>query len=327
MRDARYRCRRGARSTRNLLIGHGIVDESRDLQPLAHGVKFVRRTDVAQEGGNLVGLSESHERGNEFVETSRRLRTILGGNYAATGHANMVACYNATMQVIPAIDLLGDYAVRLEQGNFDRVLFRQPIEEFMSRIVATSPELIHVVDLEGARSGELRSSVVHRCVDVADGIDLQVSGGIRSIESAHAALTAGATRVVMGTAVWSEPFALSTLVGALGEQLVVALDVRDDQIEVRGWLASTGLRVDDALERCVDAGVRRLHVTAIDRDGTMTGPDIALYERVCSSGIAVVAAGGVRNDLDIEALEAVGCEGAVMGLGYLERLGLVLDVE
>ena len=231
------------------------------------------------------------------------------------------------MQVIPAIDLLGDYAVRLERGNYDRVLFRQPIEAFMARIVATAPELIHIVDLDGARSGELRFPVVRRCVEAADGIALQVSGGIRSIESAHAALRAGASRVIMGTAVWTEPFALSTLVSALGEQLVVALDVRDDQVEVRGWLASTGLRVDEALERCVNAGVVRLHVTAIDRDGTMSGPDVALYDRACASGIAVVAAGGVRNDADVTALEAVGCEAVVIGLAYLQRLGLDLGTE
>ena len=66
------------------------------------------------------------------------------------------------MQLIPALDLLGDYAVRLEQGDYDRVLFRQPIEEFMGRIVATKPGFIHIVDLEGARDGELRASVVER---------------------------------------------------------------------------------------------------------------------------------------------------------------------
>jgi phosphoribosylformimino-5-aminoimidazole carboxamide ribotide isomerase len=226
------------------------------------------------------------------------------------------------MQVIPAIDLLGDYAVRLERGDYDRVLFRQPIEEFMSRIVATSPELIHIVDLEGARTGSLRFEVVRRCVHVARGIALQVSGGIRSLDAARAALDAGASRVIMGTAVWASPQALTDLVQGLGEQLVVALDVRDDQIEVRGWLATSGLSVDDALTRCVQAGVTRLHVTAIERDGTMSGPDLTLYERVCASGIAVVAAGGVRDDVDLAALDAIGCEGAVMGLGYLQRLGI-----
>ena len=178
------------------------------------------------------------------------------------------------MQLIPAIDLLGDDAVRLEQGNYDRVLFRQPIEEFMGRIVATAPSLVHIVDLEGARQGRLRPEVIRRCVAVSHRIPLQVSGGIRSIESARAALGAGAARVILGTAVWVEPEALDQFVAALGAQLLVALDVRDGRIAVQGWLADGGLSVDQALERCVAAGVERVHVTAIERDGTMRGPDL-----------------------------------------------------
>jgi phosphoribosylformimino-5-aminoimidazole carboxamide ribotide isomerase len=229
------------------------------------------------------------------------------------------------MQLIPAIDLLGDYAVRLEQGDYDRVLFRQPIEEFMTRIVATSPQLIHVVDLQGARDGALRTDVVRRCVAVARDCALQVSGGIRSIDAALSALDAGAARVLVGTAVWSDGAALSEFASALGERLVVAIDVRDGMLAVRGWTASSGLSVEDALERCAAAGVRRLHVTAIERDGTMRGPDLALYQQVCASGIAVVAAGGVRDEADVERLALVGCEGAVMGVGYLARLGLTLE--
>lgn len=234
----------------------------------------------------------------------------------------MLACYYVTMQLIPALDLLGDFAVRLEQGDFDRVIFRQPIAEMLDQIVATSPALIHIVDLEGARDGALRTEVIARCVARCRGIPLQISGGIRSIPAAQRALSAGATRVIVGTAVWATPTALGEFTGELSEQLVVAMDVRNGELAVRGWLGRSGLGVDDALERCVSAGVTRLHVTAIERDGTMRGPDLDLYRRVCSSGIAVVAAGGVRDDDDVAALEEVGCEGAVMGLGYLARLGI-----
>ena len=239
----------------------------------------------------------------------------------------MLACYNATMQLIPAIDLLGDDAVRLERGNYERVLFRQPIEAFLSRIVATDPKLIHVVDLDGARYGHLRSDVIARCVAVANGIALQVSGGIRSVASAQRALNQGAHRVLVGTAAWAEPESLDEFAVALGAQLAVALDVRDGRLAVQGWLDDGGVEIDDALARCVAAGVVRLHVTAIDRDGTLGGPDLDLYRRACASGLAVVAAGGVRGDEDLAQLEAIGCEGAVMGLGYLERLGLTLDGE
>ncbi len=237
----------------------------------------------------------------------------------------MLACYYATMQVLPAVDLLGDYAVRLEQGDYERVLFQRPIEDFMERIVATSPALIHIVDLQGARDGALRSDVVRRCVDLANTIPLQVSGGIRSVASAKAALDAGASRVIVGTSAWEHESSLDTYVGALGDQLVVALDVRDGVLSVRGWRSDAGIGVDEALDRCAKSGVTRLHVTAIERDGTMNGPDIALYERVCASGMLIVAAGGVRGDDDVAALAEVGCEACVMGMGYLARLGLAMD--
>ncbi len=226
------------------------------------------------------------------------------------------------MQLIPALDVLGDDAVRLEQGDYDRVLFRQPLEEFMARIVATGPPLVHVVDLQGARDGALRPEVIERCRRAARGTPLQVSGGIRTLDSARAALDAGAQRVIVGTALWADDAALDVFVGALGDQLVAALDVRDGQIAVRGWRESTALTFTDALERCARSGVARVHVTAIDRDGTMRGPDLALYEEACRSNVLVVAAGGVRDDADLEALATAGCEAAVMGVGYLTRLGL-----
>jgi phosphoribosylformimino-5-aminoimidazole carboxamide ribotide isomerase len=226
------------------------------------------------------------------------------------------------MQIIPALDILGDDAVRLEQGDYERVLFRQPLEEFMGRIVATGPALVHVVDLQGARDGALRTTVIERCRGAARGIPLQVSGGIRSIDAARSALEAGAARVIVGTAIWSDPAALATFVEALGEQLVVALDVREGQIAVRGWLAEAPFTFSEALSRCREEGVTRIHVTAIERDGTMRGPDLALYEEACRSDVLVIAAGGVRDDADVEALAEIGCEGAVMGVGYLARLGL-----
>ena len=229
------------------------------------------------------------------------------------------------MQIIPALDVLGDDAVRLEQGDYNRVLFRQPLEEFMDRLVATGPAMIHVVDLQGARDGALRPEVIERCRRAAKGTPLQVSGGLRSIDTAREVLSAGAARVIVGTALWSDEAALDSFVDALGDQLVAAIDVKDGRLAVRGWMASSSVDVDRALQRCQRAGVSRLHVTAIERDGTMRGPDLSLYEQTCASGIPVVAAGGVRNDDDVAALAGVGCEAAVMGVGYLTRLGLSLE--
>ncbi len=224
------------------------------------------------------------------------------------------------MQVIPAMDLLGDEVVRLENGDYDRVIFRHPLDDFLARVVATRPSLLHVVDLQGARDGIPRLTLLDECVRRVRPIPVQVSGGLRTVADARTVLRAGAARVIIGSAAWEEP-GLAAFVSALGEQLVVAVDVRDGVVATRGWRHGA-LGLAEALARCRDEGVTRLHVTAIDRDGTRGGPDLALYERVVGSGIPVVAAGGVRDDADLAALEAIGCEAAVMGLGYLARLGL-----
>jgi phosphoribosylformimino-5-aminoimidazole carboxamide ribotide isomerase len=131
----------------------------------------------------------------------------------------------------------------------------------------------------------------------------------------------------VGTSLWSDEGALSLFVEEFAEKLVVAIDVREGHLAIRGWSELASISLSDALARCLDAGVSRLHVTAIDRDGTMRGPDLALYESICTSGIPVVAAGGVRHDNDVLALEQAGCEAAIMGVGYLSRLGIVLRNE
>ena len=321
MGDARHGRGGGAGAPGNLLVGHALIHEPRDLEALAHRVELVRGTQVAQKRHHGLGAAQTREGVDEFVEAVHR-RFVRGGRkYFSTGHVIMLTCYNADMQLIPAIDLLGDDVVRLERGDYDRVLFRQPIEEFVRRVVATNPSLIHVVDLQGARDGAVRLDAVRRCVAAGAGTSLQISGGIRSLESAAAVLAAGATRIIVGTSLWQEDEGLAAYVAALGERLVAALDIRDGRLAVRGWLADAPISLNDALQRCREVGVARLHVTAIERDGTMAGPDFALYEEVCASGIPVVAAGGVRDE-DLDTLNEIGCEAAVMGMGYLTRLGL-----
>jgi phosphoribosylformimino-5-aminoimidazole carboxamide ribotide isomerase len=225
-----------------------------------------------------------------------------------------------TFQVIPAVDLLGDDAVRLEQGDYARVTLRESDPAaLVRRFAEAGAALVHVVDLDGARSGRLRPDLITALVEAAAPAHVQASGGIRSVADAQSLLAAGAQRVIVGTAAFAEDGALGRFASALGGALVVAIDCRDGRIAVRGWGESTGLEVDEALDRCVAAGVVRLHCTAIDRDGTLAGPDLPLLRRVVErSRLAVVAAGGVSSEADLEAIEQTGCEGAVVGRALLE---------
>jgi phosphoribosylformimino-5-aminoimidazole carboxamide ribotide isomerase len=221
-------------------------------------------------------------------------------------------------RVIPAVDVLGEDAVRLERGRFDRVVEREDPARLIERFVEAGAGLIHVVDLDGARSGRLRPELVRQLAAVAAPAVLQASGGVRSLAAAECLLEAGARRVVVGTAAFSTPEGLARYREALDGRLVVAVDVRAGRVVAEGWSEETGLTAEEAAERCADAGVPRIICTAIDRDGTLAGPDLNLLELVRErSGLPVLAAGGVGSVADLAAVESVGCEGVIVGRALL----------
>ena len=218
------------------------------------------------------------------------------------------------LQVIPAVDVLGGVAVRLRRGAFDDVALRlgDPVG-VVRELVAAGARLVHVVDLDGARSGRLSPSLFARVAEAAAPAAIQASGGVRSVADAEALVAAGAARVLVGTAAVTEP-GPEAFADALGERLVVALDARDGRVSIRGWTALTGDRVEHAAARCARARVPRLHCTAVERDGMLSGPDVELLAAVvAASGLPVVAAGGIATTGDLEAVAAAGCEAAVVG--------------
>jgi phosphoribosylformimino-5-aminoimidazole carboxamide ribotide isomerase len=213
--------------------------------------------------------------------------------------------FDCSIEVIPAVDVLGDEVVRLRKGDYASVVERasQPAD-VASRAVAAGARRIHLVDLDGARRGTVRPELVRAVA--ASGAPVQASGGIRSRADAETLLDAGADRVVVGTAAWPDPEPWLSL----GDRLVLALDVRDGELRTSGWTAGTGVTFAEALDRAAGA---RVLVTAIDRDGTLAGPDTDLVARAADAGLRVLAAGGIRSPGDIEALASVGAEAAIVG--------------
>lgn len=223
----------------------------------------------------------------------------------------MATWFDRAIEVIPAVDVLGEEAVRLEQGDYERIVERaaEPVS-LARRWVAAGAGRIHLVDLDGARSGVVRPELVAAVVDAVHPAPVQASGGIRSLDDAQRLLGAGADRVIVGTAAWPDPAPWL----ALGEAVVIGVDVRDGEVRTRGWTAGTGLSLDEALARITGA---RVHLTAIDRDGTLGGPDLELVRRAAAAGVRVVAAGGVRTPADVDALAAAGAEAVVVGRALL----------
>ena len=223
-------------------------------------------------------------------------------------------------QLIPAVDVAGIEAVRLRQGQFDEVVARAGDPgELVRRFAAARPPFLHLVDLDGARTGTIRPDLVGSLAAAASPTPVQASGGIRSLDDARGLLDAGAARVVVGTAALESPATLRDLATTFAERLVVAVDARGGKVVVAGWTRTAALAPDEFAERCAEAGVERLLCTAVERDGTMAGPDLRLLERVRErSGLPVLAAGGVRSAEDLGALAALGLEGAVVGRALLE---------
>lgn len=217
------------------------------------------------------------------------------------------------MIVVPAIDLRGGSCVRLERGDPARATeYREDPVEVALRFAEAGAELLHVVDLDAALGTGSNWQLV-RSICRSAGVRCQVGGGLRAAEAMEDALGAGAARAVLGTAAALDPGFVRDIVARHGERIVVAVDVREDRAMVRGW-QEEGPPLRELLPALDDAGAPRYLVTSIAVDGTLEGPDLALYERVRSlTDRPVLASGGVRTVDDLRALAALGMEGAVVG--------------
>jgi phosphoribosylformimino-5-aminoimidazole carboxamide ribotide isomerase len=221
--------------------------------------------------------------------------------------------------IVPAVDVLAGRAVRLERGRYDAVAAEagEPLA-LIARAAAARPLFVHVVALGAARDGGVPLELARRAVAAAAPVPVQLGGGVRTVADAEALAAAGVARVMIGTAAFG-PLPLESFVDALGDRLVVAVDVVGGVARIAGWLADSGLALADALDRCAAAGVANVLCTAIERDGTLSGPDLELVRTARARfGGSLLAAGGIRDDADLAAVREAGADGAVVGRAWLD---------
>ena len=219
------------------------------------------------------------------------------------------------LQIIPAVDVLDGKVVRLMHGDYERVTVygEDPVAQALEWM-RQGAELVHVVDLEGARSGTPDESLWRRLAD--GGVTFQVGGGIRSAEIAGRALEAGARRVVLGTAAVWDPEILGRIPDPA--RVVAAVDVRGGKATGAGWL-DEGKNLSEVLDGLSAAGIGRLLVTGIERDGTMEGPSTdVLLSALRHGGFAVIASGGVGQLQDLDVIQRLGCEAVIVGRALYE---------
>lgn len=223
------------------------------------------------------------------------------------------------MQVLPAVDVLGGCVVRLRQGKYDQVTkYGDDPTQMCLWWINQGAELVHVVDLEGARTGAPDRGLWKRLGEA--GVPFQVGGGIRSVDAARSAIESGASRVVVGSVAVHRPAEFSAVIEAVGSpRVVVALDVKEGRALGSGWL-DKGKSLADVVRTISKIGAVRVLVTGIVRDGEMSGPDLPLLRRVMEAapGVLVLASGGVRGVSDLTALGALGVEGAIVGRALYE---------
>ena len=220
------------------------------------------------------------------------------------------------MQVIPAIDLRGGKCVRLYQGDYERetVYSDDPLETAL-RWVDMGARRLHIVDLDGAKAGSPANLAAVERIARAAGVPLHLGGGIRDLATARAAISAGASRVMLGTAAVEDADLIRALLAELGsEGVIVSVDAKDGRVALRGWTESSGMPATELVDDMARLGVVRFLYTDISRDGTLTEPNFAATgELAALSGIRVLAAGGIARVEHLARLAALGVEGAIVG--------------
>ena len=223
------------------------------------------------------------------------------------------------MLIIPAIDLLGGNAVRLEQGDFTRVtdFGSDPIALALGFAEAGAPWL-HVVDLDGARLGHWCHLDVIGEIAAAAGVPVQAGGGARDLAQVEAALERGVARVIVGTTATESPAVAASWTARFGARLVFSLDTRGRRVLTRGWRGESCQDPGALAATLRDAGARRFIHTDTARDGTLGGPDLSSLSVLLPLGVPVLVAGGVASYADLEAIRDAGAEGAIVGRALLE---------
>jgi phosphoribosylformimino-5-aminoimidazole carboxamide ribotide isomerase len=231
------------------------------------------------------------------------------------------------VKVIPAIDLRGGRCVRLLRGEFDaETRYEHDPVELALEYQSLGCTDLHVVDLDGARTGDPGNLPIIRSIVRESEMTVQVGGGIRDYERLEELLSFGTGRVVIGSVAVERPETVAGWLRGIGpDRIVVALDVRIDENGVpratsRGWTRDAGLTLWQAVERFSDPALRHVLCTDISRDGALSGPNLDLYREFADRfpDVALQASGGVRNISDLQALAACGTAAAITGRALLE---------
>lgn len=219
------------------------------------------------------------------------------------------------MNIIPAIDLIGGKAVRLQKGDYDRVtVYSDDPAAVAESFEAAGAKYLHVVDLDGAKDGTTANFETVKKIIETTHLSVEVGGGIRTIERVKKYIDIGVDRVIIGTAAVTAPDFLLEAVRLYGEKIVVGVDIKDGFVAIKGWLEVSELSCNEFCRKLQDIGVRTIICTDISKDGMMSGTNRELYRELYDEfELNIIASGGVSSMEDVAVLSNMGLFGAIVG--------------
>lgn len=220
------------------------------------------------------------------------------------------------MNIFPAIDIYNGCAVRLYKGDYGKMtVYSDDPGSFAASFEEKGAKFLHMVDLEGARSGETPNLETIRSITSSTGLFTQLGGGIRSLKTIDAYRNIGVDRLILGTAAITQPGFVPEAIKEFGrDAIAVSIDIKGDLVAIKGWTEVTDITCDDFCRRMEDAGVRTIICTDISKDGAMKGTNRELYRSLSEKfGLDIIASGGVSSLDDIRALAEMDMYGAILG--------------
>ncbi len=239
------------------------------------------------------------------------------------------------MYIIPAIDILNKKVVRLREGDYQQVTeYEVTLEEMIERYQSYGTNLIHIIDLNGAKNDFSNQQYLFDTIKKTDML-VQYGGGIRSIDKVKELIDAGVHRVIIGTQALTNPTFLKDLSKEIcgrdkcSDQVVIGIDVLDEVIKYSGWMESSPIKLMDYVDKCLALGFFRFLCTDINKDGKLGGAGIDLYSKLLdhSPFIKLIASGGVSSMNDIEQLSHIKVESCVVGKAIYEGHISIEDVK
>lgn len=222
------------------------------------------------------------------------------------------------MKIFPAIDLVDKKAVRLYKGDYNNmtVYSDNPFSVALD-FKKQGAEFIHLVDLEGAKSGETPNIDVVEKIAKESGLFTEIGGGVRSMETIEKYFSVGVDRVILGTVAVTDPELLESAVKRFGDKIAVGADVKDGFIAIKGWTEKSEISLESFFEKLEGLGVKTVICTDISRDGAMMGTNLDMYRKLSERyNISLIASGGVSSMDDVKRLREMDIYGAIIGKAY-----------